>query len=685
MLVWERQEVQEVSRPGGLREPGRRLRVAGALSSGLLFALAFPGPDLGWLSWIAIVPLLLAIRDLTPSRSFWYGYLVGLLGFGSLLWWIRIFGLPAWGLLVSILALYLGGFAAGTCFLVRGRLAALLWAAPLTWVAVELARSVGPLGFPWGLLGLTQYRTPAVLGLASVVGVYGISGLIALVNAAVVVAISPRRNGRGSAMALAAAALVVVAALAMAAASAGAVREAAQRGEHRIVAVLQPNVPPQQRGDPSNAALLLAGLLRQTGEARSVGAEIIVYPETAVPTDLTEASGLRTAIAQSASGAVVVAGAYMTGPRNGAFVLDAWGGLLGSYAKQRLVPFGEAGVIPGVDALPVRTPVGTIGMVICYDSAFPFMARSLVRGNADLIAVLTNDGWFGRSAGPAQHAAHAVVRAVETGRSVARAANTGSSMLIGPDGAVQRSLPLDTAGVLVTSLPVGGPTTPYVSWGWLVAPLAVAAWLLAAAPAAIAALLRRPAAASRLVAAVVIPAVPWVMGRLLAPGGSGPGLLAALGVLLASVLIGKGHLLDRRGIWASVSVSLGATGLVVWAMRTAYAQYGFHVPTALPADGGLAALLGCILSGIAIEAWLRGAVFASAQELGGWVLAVAASTAMGVGLYIGWAGVPQEILFWHLLTSAGYGLLRVRTGDAVGLGPARGLGDAVILALSGLR
>ncbi|MDQ7840717.1 MAG: apolipoprotein N-acyltransferase [bacterium] len=668
-----------------MRAPGRRLRIGGALTSGLLFALAFPGPDLGWLAWIALVPLLLAIRDLSPTQSFRYGLLAGLLGFGLLLEWIRVFGLPAWGLLTAALALYLGGFAAGTSFLVRGRPAALLWAAPLTWVAVELVRSVGPLGFPWGLLGLTQYRTPVVLGLASVVGVYGISGLIALVNAAVAVALSQRRIDRGSGKAMAAVALVVAAALASAAVSVGAVREGARHAEHRTVAVVQPNVSPLQRGSPSDVAWLVAGLVRQTGEARSAGAEIIVYPETAVPTDLGEVPELRAAMAQGAAGALVVAGATLRGPRNGAVVLDPEGEPLGTYAKQRLVPFGEAGVVPGVDAQPVRTPEGTIGLVICYESAFPFMVRSTVAGGADLITVLTNDGWFGRGAGPAQHSAHAVVRAVETGRSVARAANTGSSMLIGPDGTVLRSLPLDTAGVLVASLPVGGPATPYVSWGWMVAPLAVAVWVLAAAPEGVAVLRRRPAAAWRLVAAMAIPAVPWVLGRLLSPGGDGPGPLVALGVLLASMLVGRGHLLNRRGIWASAAVSLGATGLLVWAIRAAYAQYGFVVPVGVPAGGWLIGILGYMLGGIAVEAWLRGAVFAAARELGGWVFAVAVSTAMGVGLYLGLARVPQEILFWYLITSAGYGLLRVRTGDAVGLGPARGLGDAAILALSGLR
>ncbi len=684
MLVRERQEVQEVPRPGGVKTPGRYLRVGGALASGLLFALAFPAPDLTWLAWFALVPLLLAVGDLSPGQSFKYGYLAGALGFGILLEWIRIFGLPAWGLLTATLALYVGGFASGVSFLARGRPGATLWAVPLTWVAVEVARSVGPLGFPWGLLGLTQYRTPVTLGLASAVGVHGISGLIALVNAAVAVAISRRRT-RPRLIALASAALVAAAAVACGATLARVAGETARGGPRRIVAVVQPNVTMRPGGGALAVAPIIEGLLRQTGEASSGGAEIIVYPETALPVDLDEARDVRSAVGRSAAGAVVVAGGLLAGPRNAAVVLDPEGRVLGRYVKERLVPFGEAGVVAGTGTRPVRAPAGSVAIVICYESAFPLQVRSAVANGADLVAVLTNDGWFGRSAGPAQHAAHAVLRAVEVGRSVARAANTGSSMLIGPDGAVARSLPLDVEGVLTAPLPVGGPTTPYVAWGWLAAPLAVAGWALAAVPSGVAALRRRPDAAWRLAAAVGIPAVPWMLGRLIAPGNGSLAPLAALGVLLASALVGRGHLHNRRGVWTSASVSLGATGLLVWAMRAAYAQYGLHMRAGIPADGWLVAVLGCVLSGVAIESWLRGAVFAAARELGGWVFAVVVSTCLGVAVYLGWDRVPQEILFWHLLTSAGYGLLRARTGDAVGLGPARGLGDAAILALAGLR
>lgn len=651
----------------------RPARLVGALASGLLVVLIFPGPDLGWLAWIVLVPLLVAIDDLTPDAAFRLGYLAGLVASGGVLWWMRDFSLPAWILVCAMMAAFVGAFAAGVRLVVGTRREALLWAAPLTWVAIEVVRSVGPIGFPWGLLGLSQYQTPRVLALASIAGVFGISGLIVLVNAVIAAAVAGRRVG----IATAAGALAALTALVMA-----NVRPAPGGPAQPIVAAVQPNVSPLARSETSSASVLIAGLLRQTVEARDAGAEIIVFPETAVPADLGSATALRAAIARSAGGAIVVAGAFLPGPQNGVLVLDPQGAVAGRYAKRRLVPFGEAGVRPGREAVTVTTPAGVIGLVICYESAFPFMTRSLAAGGADLIALLTNDGWFGPSAGPAQHAAHSVLRAVETGRSVVRAANTGTSMLIRSDGRIIGSLPQATAGVLVASLPVGGPPTPYVRWGWLLGPLAVAGWVAAAASVTGVALRRRWPAAWRLAAAVIVPAVPWLLGRRFTPDGGPLPWPAVLGVLAAMVAVGRGHLFDRRGVWISGAVSLAGTGLLLWAMRAGYAQYGFQMPIGPPAAGWGWGGLHLVAGGMALELWLRGAVFSAAAQVGGWVLGTILSTALSVLLH---SGALQEIVFWHLVTGLGFSLLRARTGDAAGLGVARGLGDAAVMSLAGLR
>ncbi|MCL6551800.1 MAG: hypothetical protein K6W08_01565, partial [Firmicutes bacterium] len=189
----------------------RGLRLLAAAASGLLLALAFPAPDLGVLAWVGLVPLLLAIDGQPAAAAFRLGWGAGLVWFGILLGWARSFGLPAWVALTVLMALFPAAFAALCAWLADGRRGRLLWTAPLLWVVTELLRTAGPLAFPWGLLGLTQYRVPSMLALASVVGVVGVSALIVAVNAAVAVAVRARRPA-GSAVATAVLAATVLAA-----------------------------------------------------------------------------------------------------------------------------------------------------------------------------------------------------------------------------------------------------------------------------------------------------------------------------------------------------------------------------------------------------------------------------------------------------------------------------------------
>lgn len=670
MLVRERQEVQEVPRPGGVKGA---VRPAAAAAAGLLLVLAFPAADLGWLAWFALVPLLVALDGQSPAQAFRLGYLTGLVFFGGLLEWVRLFGLPAWAVLTLLLAIFPGAFAAAARVLVGDRRAAALWVVPVTWVAVELVRSVGPVGFPWGLLGLSQYRSPVMLAVASIIGAFGLSGLIALANAVLATALLTRRL-----TAPVLAATVVVFLLL----GAGARIPPADVRLQRVVAAVQPNVPPEQKDDPEVATRIALGLLRQTTEARDQGAEIIVYPETAVPTDLGSLAYLRAMIATRASGALVVAGTFLSGRRNGVLVIDGRGEIAGAYVKRRLVPFGEAGVQPGRGGKPVQTPLGSIGIAVCYESAFTFPVRRLVAEGASIIAILTNDGWFGTSSGPAQHAAHSVLRAAETGRALVRAANTGISMVVRPGGAVAGTLPLATEGVLVAAVPVPMSRTAYVLWGWLLGPACAAVWLAAAAPRVVHLVARRPSATARLVVAVGLPAIPVVIGRWLSVEDGAGAWALWLSVLGVAAIVGRGHLLHRRGIRLSTPVSAIVTLALVAAMREGYARYGYQAPLVAPAGGWLAGGALLLAAGVATEAWLRGAVFAAAQTMGGWPLAAVLSTILGVLLHL---DAPQELILWHIVTGGLFSIVRLWTHDAAGLGPARAVGDAAFAALGLLR
>src|SRR5207249_2607745 len=135
------------------------------------------------------------------------------------------------------------------------------------------------------------------------------------------------------------------------------------------------------------------------------------------------------------------------------------------YDKVRLVAFGETGILPGTRYEPLWTPVGRVGVAICFESIFPDVTRELVRNGAQVLAVMTNDAWFDGTAGPAQHAVHAVLRAVESGRWVVRAANTGLSMVIDPAGRVRVTLSPRQSGVLISRAGLVDAPTFYASRG----------------------------------------------------------------------------------------------------------------------------------------------------------------------------------------------------------------------------
>jgi hypothetical protein len=255
-------------------------------------------------------------------------------------------------------------------------------------------------------------------------------------------------------------------------------------------------------------------------------------------------------------------------------------------------------------------------------------------------------------------------------------------MLIRPDGVVVASQPLGTAGMIVAALPIGGAPTPYVRWGWLIAPLAVLGALVAAAPVAWAAVQRQPAAAGRLVLAVAAPGVVVAVDRIFHDDPGGPGWAASVVLLIVSGIVGRGVLLDRGGVLRSAAISLAVTGALVLAMRAAYAQYGLEFLVGPAGGPWMPWLLVNVARGTAVEAWLRGAVFGRAMPVGGWPLAVLLPAALGVAMY---TGMPQEIVFWNLFTGVAFGAIRWWSRDAIGLGPARGLGDAVVASLGSLR
>jgi apolipoprotein N-acyltransferase len=333
-----------------------------------------------------------------------------------------------------------------------------LLAGSAVWTAAELLRTHLFSGFPWVLLGYSQATVLPVLQVASLAGVYGVSWLVAHASATAAYAwsVGARR---------AAAPLAVCAALVVAAWAWGADRidraVLTRAGTPVTAALVQGNVPQDQKWDPAYAPEILGRYLSMSREAAARGASLIVWPESSTPFNFEEhAAGRAVRDLAATTGAWVLFGSDQvergsaTRYYNAAFLLDRAGATAGVYRKVHLVPFGEYVPIrsvlffaaplvetvsdfsPGAEVTVL--PLGThrVSVAICYEVVFPALAREAVLGGSQLLTTITNDAWYGWSSAPHQHFEQAAVRAVEQGRYLLRAANTGISGIVDPYGRV---------------------------------------------------------------------------------------------------------------------------------------------------------------------------------------------------------------------------------------------------------
>ena len=620
-------------------------------------------------------------------QVFGLGYLAGGLAFAGILAWIRVFGLLPWVLLAAYLALYPAAFAVVTRWAVGGRQTwRWVWLAAIAWTGLEYLRSAGVLGFPWALLGLTQHRSLPVLQVARYAGVYGVSFLVALAGVSLAGVGLIRRP-----------APIIFPVLALMLAIGWGIRQVHTVREGPVVmAAVQPHVPQAQKFDPALAADHMRALQRLVGDGGRRGADLIVLPETALPLNLFGPGGALVEVGRWAhqARATIIASSLENGASNIAVAVAPSGMAVSRYDKVRLVAFGETGILPGTRYEPLWTPVGRVGVAICFESIFPDVTRELVRNGAQVLAVMTNDAWFDGTAGPAQHAVHAVLRAVESGRWVVRAANTGLSMVIDPAGRVRATLSPRQSGVLISRTGLVDAPTFYASRGDVLVGAGLVALLVAAAPdlrRALAHHWRRPAFQSVLSAV----GLPWFAAMILlrarAPWWGLPAVLS--GFLGAAMLFQparglgphmRGH--RPRGHGAPIlSALVGGSVAVValWSLTVAaFRASGMMLP-ALPLPGGwLVVGARQLFAAAAIEFWLRGSAFAHLLEWQGPGAAVAITTMLGMSLQ---AGLPPEAYAWAIVTGAAFGLIRGRTGDYAGLVIPHAIGNILFSAIAAVR
>ncbi len=478
------------------------IEAAAAVVSGLLLALSFPAVDLYLLAWIALAPLLWAIQRQSVARAFRLGWLAGLTFFLLTLYWIvhpmvsytpipLAVALLILLLLCAVLGVTIGVFAAGVAFVSR-RDVSNVWFAPCWWVTLEWVRSRFALGFPWNLLGYSQYRDLSVVQIAELTGVFGLSALMVLTGALIARALRPGITlDRRLLPALAVPAVVLVTHVG------GGWRRAQiaelVASEHLRAAVVQGSIPQELKWDPDYQESTLATYEHLTRQAARAGPSLIVWPETATPfffqmdSDFSERVRHLTrdigAWLLFGSPGFERAGDGELASTNRVFVLSPSGRVEGFYDKVILVPFGEyvpfqrvlffvgkiahsvASLRPGAGPVALRLGSQRAGVLICYETIFPFLARQSVAAGATILVNVTNDAWFGRTSAPYQHLAMAVLRAVENRVPLIRAANTGISAFISPVGRIEQPTPLFEPTYRVADLAWRSEPTIYTRYG----------------------------------------------------------------------------------------------------------------------------------------------------------------------------------------------------------------------------
>jgi apolipoprotein N-acyltransferase len=652
--------------------------------AGIGFILAFPPPDLGFVAWVALVPLFLATHHRASRAAFWLGYMWGLVAFGGVLWWTTTFGPLVWVLVTVLSAVFPGLAMLAIAWVERDHDGpfVFLWIA-LLWTAVEFLRSQGPLGFPWALLGASQHQAVSIIQVASLTGIFGVSFLVVLVNATLYVLLTRRAiviPVCGTGLMLAATILWGVSTL------------RPPVPATFTAAVIQPGFDVRLRWHPPlvDRERELAVLRQLTHDAAKRGATLVVWPETASPLDILGTPAVLGAVQSWARDdhLSLIATSLEGGQTNSAFAFAPSGALTGRYDKVRLVPFAEHGERPGRAYAVLRTPEARIGVMVCFESIFPQIARRYARQGADLLAVITNDAWFDGRTAPAQHAAVAPFRAVEEGRYLLRAANDGISAIIDPRGRTLNELPLGEHGVLMARVAALSKMTLYARYGdvfgWAAA--AVGVVLLLPRTLAFVAEEAGTAAFSRLLIDSALPlltiaGVVWLRGPARVHVGPVALPLPMLALLLVTAILSMGRSLKELGFQAKGFIpalvsGLAAVGALALVARHAFATQGALLPILAPPGGWWGgAAVQVLVVGLALEWWLRGLVFADAVSWRGWRLAVLWSALLGMV-----AASPRgaEAMVWGLCAGLAFGLIRARWTQVPALAVAHGLGNTIL-------
>ena len=459
------------------------------LLAGSIFTLGLAPFDLKLLSLVSMALFALALTGESWRPSLLLGWCYGLGFFGAGVSWvyvsINVYGHASLALAVMLTTLFCVGLA--LLFAIQAALFSLLRPAHIglrivlfacVWVAFEWLRTWLLTGFPWLFAGYTALDTP-VAGWAPVIGVLGVSWLIAVTAAGVAEIVIDGRASRGITLAS------WTVSIAGAGYLLGSIQWTQPTGEARKVAIYQPNIALEDTWDRNNAPVLLNDFLDHA-KAYAPSSDLVVWPEGALPFYFDQAPGYMSELRRIASyneGTIVTGMPTRTGSRRFNSIVSV-GQSSQTYNKQKLVPFGEfvpledslRGVIDFFDLpmsnfskgdasqLPLSSSMGSLAPFICYEIVYPdFVAKGSRSSN--LLITISNDAWFGSSHGPHQHFQMARYRALELQKQLIRGANNGITAIIDEQGSVVSELRQFERATLEDQVTPRTGLTPFARFG----------------------------------------------------------------------------------------------------------------------------------------------------------------------------------------------------------------------------
>lgn len=475
-----------------------------AFLSGILTAFSFPKFSLSFLAWISLIPLLFVLLKYKPKQSFFLGLIAGFSHFALLIYWIPSVpahygnvSVPLSFLIYIIFVLYLSlfwGFFSlvfSKIHLSFPRLVFIL--TPFLWISFEYILTHFLTGFPWELLGYSQFKNLPLSQMASVTGVYGISGVIVLLQSMFFYSMRYRRK----------APFFIALAFVFLLHGVGfwsLKKELSSEGSFKG-SVIQGNVSSDiywHEISIDEVKSLFERHISLTNRAYAEGARLIIWPEFTVPLcfSCTEVfyQDFKERLFQFVreKDCTILLGTNEIAVTNGhtryyntALCLSPDFSIT-HYYKMHLVPFGEytpykkifffiekmthaiGDITPGKEFSLHHFKNFKFGSPICYEIIFPNQVRKFVKKGANFLVTITNDGWYGKSSAPYQHYSMAVLRAIENRRYLLRAATTGVSGIIDPFGRILSQSEMMTKTYLTGKIAPSRKLTIYTKYGDLI-------------------------------------------------------------------------------------------------------------------------------------------------------------------------------------------------------------------------